>query len=116
MAEVRACYFYVVNNIRYTQDPNGVEMLQTPVATLEIEQGDCDDMCVLLASLLEALGHPTRFVAASFDATQPDTFSHVFLQTITPDCNRWLSLDPTEPEEKIGWQPPDIVRWLIRDN
>lgn len=98
-AEMAACLNFVRGQIRYTQDINDVETLQTPIATLQLAHGDCDDMCVLLASLLEAVGHPTRFVAIGFE---PQQFTHVFLEILNFDTDRWVAADPTEPNP-LGW-------------
>lgn len=100
--EARAVHSWVQNNIRYTYDINGVEQIQTPDKLLETRMGDCDDMSLLTASLLESLGHPTRFVAVGF---APGDLSHVFTQTkIGP---RWFTSDTTEPKP-FGWTPPGI--------
>src|SRR5262245_25250314 len=51
--------------VDYRRDPVNVELLQDPIRTLDRGAGDCDDMSVLLASALETLGTPTRFVTVS---------------------------------------------------
>ena len=56
--EVSEIWQFVNNNIRYVRDVSGVETLQTPEKTMEFGQGDCDDQSVLIASLLESIGHP----------------------------------------------------------
>jgi len=82
----------VRDEIRYVQDTNGIELLHDPVTLLEIGAGDCDDKSILLASLLESIGHRTRFVAVAFE---PDRFSHVWVQDYLD--GRWVDLEPTEP-------------------
>jgi transglutaminase-like putative cysteine protease len=101
-AEVRALFEYVRDAIRYVRDIAGVETLQTPVATLELEAGDCDDKSALLAAMLESIGHPTRFVAEGYRS--PGHYSHVYLQTRVGQ--QWLSLDPTVSTATVGWAPP----------
>lgn len=110
--EVRAVFEYVRSNIRYTQDINGVETLQTPVATIAVGYGDCDDMCTLLAALLEAIGHPTAFMAVGREAGE---YEHVYVITKIGDNDDWISLDPTE-DEVMGWQPPDMTVFMRIDN
>lgn len=112
LQEIAACFDYVRDEIRYTQDIEGVETLQTPIATLELGYGDCDDMCTLLAAMLGSIGHPTRFVAIAFE---PNNFTHVFLQAQVADAYTWIALDPTE-SYPIGWKPPGFIAWMIRDN
>jgi transglutaminase-like putative cysteine protease len=109
-AEVEAIFAYVRDQIRYTRDINGVETLQTPLVTLQVEQGDCDDKSTLLAALLEAVGHPTRFVAIG---RMPDQYSHVFVQTLLG--NKWVSLDPTMPVG-VGWTPKGTAPAMVANN
>lgn len=107
LGEIRALFDYVQNGIRYVRDITNVETLYYPEQVMYQESGDCDDKSVLLASLLESIGHPTRFVAVGF---QPGHFSHVFVDTIVGN-GKWLSLDTTEPQP-MGWRPPGIVSVL----
>jgi transglutaminase-like putative cysteine protease len=93
--EVRALHAFVRDHIRYIQDVTDVETLQMPQITLATGAGDCDDKSVLLATMLESIGHPTKFVAIGFD---PSVYEHVYVETrIGP---RWIALETTEP-----WQP-----------
>ncbi len=91
-AEIAALFVFVRDDIRYVRDVNNVETVATPVKTLEYGQGDCDDKSVLLASLLESIGHPTAFVAIGYS---PDTFMHVYVQTRLN--SGWVGLETTEP-------------------
>lgn len=42
--------------------PHAVDFLQFPRQTLEYRAGDCDDLSILYAALLEAVGVPTAFI------------------------------------------------------
>lgn len=105
--EVRKLFEFVRDDIRYVRDVRGVETLQTPDKTLEFEQGDCDDKSVLLAALLESIGHPTRFIAIGF---KPNNFVHVYVETKIG--NNWIALETTEPVP-MGWSAPGAVSRLI---
>nr|WP_321498092.1 transglutaminase-like domain-containing protein [uncultured Methanolobus sp.] len=53
--------------VRYVSDPNdplgeGIDYIQFPDETLEIKAGDCDDLAVLYASLLESVGIETELI------------------------------------------------------
>lgn len=109
-AEVSRLFYFVRDRVRYTRDIRGVETVQTPVKTLEYMQGDCDDQVTLLASMLETIGHPARFVAIGF---MPHHFSHVYLEVMAPD-GRWIGLDPTE-EKPLGWSPPKPVTRMVQE-
>lgn len=91
-AQIKALHSWVQRNIKYVRDVNGVETLATPLKTLEFRAGDCDDQAVLLASLLESIGHPTRFVAMKQSTFGP--FVHVF--TETKIGSKWYPLETTE--------------------
>lgn len=108
-SEIDRFFHWVKRHIRYTQDVRDVETLATPKATLEVHAGDCDDMAILLATLLESTNHPTRFVALAFSQ---EPFSHVITQTRLG--SGWISLDPTVAKATVGWQPPNVARVLIR--
>lgn len=108
--EARALFEYVRDGIRYALDTHGVETVQTPDATLEIGSGDCDDKATLLAAMLEAMGHPTRFVALG---PLPGKYVHVFVQTLIAD--RWVSLDATE-NVPMGWAPRAAGAVMIANN
>ncbi len=105
--EAKELHEFVRDKIRYIKDINGIETIQTPLKTLEIKQGDCDDKSVLLATLLETIGHPVRFIAVGFS---PDTFSHVLIQTKIG--SKWISAETTEPWE-FGQYPKNIKNMMI---
>lgn len=101
--EVAALFAFVRDSIRYVMDVHEVETLSTPVKTLQARVGDCDDQVTLLATLLESVGYPTRFVIAAYD--EPGQWQHVYLQTW---IGEWLDMDPTE-RNPIGWAPPGAL-------
>jgi hypothetical protein len=105
--EVDAVFRWVRDNIRYIKDPRNLETLHTPEKILEYGQGDCDDQSILLASLLETIGHPARFVAVGFS---PDTYSHVYVETKVG--SRWVPLDATMEKWKPGRKPNNIANYL----
>lgn len=107
--EVQAIHNYVYSSIRYTRDIRGIETVQTPIQTIRLSQGDCDDHSVLVASLLESIGHKTRLVAVGF---QSGHYSHVFAQTkVGP---RWVAVETTE-NWPIGKIPDNIVSKMIHN-
>ena len=104
--QIHLLHEYVRDHIAYVKDIAGVETVQTPDVTLYNRAGDCDDKAVLLAALLESIGHPTRFIAIG---TTPERFSHVFVETKVG--GKWMALDPTEPYA-AGWRPPKIAKFM----
>lgn len=98
--EVRAIFEWVRDHVRYTRDVRDVETVQTPQATLELEQGDCDDKTTLLAALLESVGVRTRLVAVGM--VRPGSYSHVYAEAFVRGA--WVALDATMPHA-VGWAP-----------
>lgn len=107
-SEAEAIFNFVRDNIRYVRDVNDVETLSTPMMTLEGRLGDCDDQTVLLASMLESVGYPTRFVVEGY--TTPGEYDHVYMQALV--YGQFISMDPTE-QNYMGWSPPDPVSQFV---
>lgn len=103
MQEIGALHAWVRDRIRYVRDPVGVELVQTPEATLSKGQGDCDDKSTLLAALLEATGHPARFTAVGFGG---NGFSHVLVETKSGE--RWIPAETIIPKP-LGWFPSGVT-------
>ncbi len=59
---INSIYEYVVNNYKYIPDPTRREFIQPYTYTKSIGGGDCEDLTVVLASLLENIGVKTYFV------------------------------------------------------
>lgn len=100
--EVAALHAFVRDNIRYLRDIRKVETLQTANRTLLNRSGDCDDKSVLLASMLESISHPARFVAVGFRS--PFACDHVYVETKVGNKGAWIPLETTEPVP-MGWNP-----------
>ena len=113
--EVAALHAFVRDRIRYVQDVRGVETLQDPVRTLQLRAGDCDDKSVLLAALLESIGHPARFVAVGF---RPGEWSHVYVETRAGLRGRrgrsiWLPLETCAPDFEPGEAPAGVRQRMV---
>ncbi|MCG7847885.1 MAG: transglutaminase-like domain-containing protein [ANME-2 cluster archaeon] len=60
--QISEIYRYVVENYSYYSDPRNQEFIQSPYDTMDVQGGDCEDLTILLMSLLENLGIKTYFV------------------------------------------------------
>jgi hypothetical protein len=89
-AIAQAIHDFIVSEVTYVRDQNGIERLQTPDATLELGSGDCDDMVILGGSLLESVGVPTRI---KLIGQKRGSFNHIFLEYKAH--GQWKSFDPT---------------------
>lgn len=98
---------FVSNKIRYVRDVAGVETIQTPDLTLRDRCGDCDDQALLVASLLQSIGRPARFIAVG---TQRGAYQHVYTETpIGPD---WVAMETTEQGWPLGRRPRGAARMV----
>jgi len=108
--ETAVIFEFVRDQIRYVRDIRGVETLHTADMVMDYGQGDCDDKSILLASLLESIGIPTRLVAVGF-SNRP--LSHVFVEANL--SGKWIALETTEPQP-MGWSAPGITSTMILYN
>ncbi|WP_176560175.1 transglutaminase-like domain-containing protein [Brevibacillus dissolubilis] len=107
LQEIETLFRWVQRKIRYTKDPYRLELLTSALRILQLRIGDCDDMTVLLGSMLESIGHPVRLVVAGYNRNNPNLFSHVYLEVYIR--GHWIALDPTM-SYPMGWQAPWVVR------
>jgi transglutaminase-like putative cysteine protease len=115
--QVEAVLNFVRRALTYVRDPVESEYVISPVNLLQqIDAGqqafgDCEDHCLLLNSLLGAIGFPTRFVATLLreDATEgrPAHWNHVISSVFVG--GRWVDLDPVAK----GIMQPDYYEQLI---
>lgn len=71
-------YDYIVKKIAYVSDIIEVETLQTPEVTLILGAGDCDDHALIVATMLESIGIPSKYVLASY--RDDKQYQHVYCQ------------------------------------
>jgi transglutaminase-like putative cysteine protease len=98
---------FAVHNVRYVLDPDGMELVQTPVRTLMDARGDCDDFSVLIAAILRAGSIPVRFAVVKTPGHE--FFNHVFPEASTDDGTTWFALDGTLPAPRVGRVAPEII-------
>jgi len=103
-AELSVLQHFCRDQIRYVNDIDGVETIQTPVQTLKLRAGDCDDKSLLLAALAASIGFSTRFCAIG---VRGGGFSHVMMQARMGEG--WLNCETIVPDVEVGWFPPDAT-------
>lgn len=130
--EANALFNWVRDNIRYTRDPHGMELIECPYLILERKAGDCDGHAILLASLAQAVGIPARFktVLTDLDKSEsekyvmigelPNRYNHIYAQLYlyNPETLKyeWYSADTTEEKSYLGWDPPDVLKSEVWEN
>lgn len=85
----KAVFDFIVENVHYNEDPDGVQWVRTPARLLHDGEGDCKSMAILCASLLNNLGIPCFFRFVSFHRNKQIT--HVY--TVTESG---IIIDPVE--------------------
>ena len=60
--QINAIYRYIVENYNYVSAPMDVESIQTPQETIQLKEGDCEDLSILICSLLENIDIKTYLV------------------------------------------------------
>lgn len=106
--EVTALFAWVRGNVRFTRDVYGDEALHTAPEIVRLGIGDCDDFTVLICSLLETIGHRTRIVTISSNASDPESFSHVFPEVDLD--GRWIPVDAGRKRPAVGKGPEHYFR------
>jgi hypothetical protein len=116
-AEANALYEWVRGNIRFTKDPVNKEKLYPPAELLKIRAGDCDDISMLLGTLLMAVGYPARLMTVAAAGGAPEQFSHVYIEG---EINgEWIAMDPARWDSQFGVPPPQFTRarwWSLVDD
>lgn len=95
-AHIRRLVSFVRDNVRYVADPIDGEYIISPVEMIRrikasgYVQGDCDDHVLLLNSLANSVGIPTRAVGVKLRAR--DRFDHVISSVNIR--GKWIDIDP----------------------
>lgn len=74
---------YVQNKVRYVRDIEGVEQLHDPLTMIDqlkrgMASGDCDDMSLLIATLLLSVGHQPYFRIVRY-GQQSGPYHHIYV-------------------------------------
>lgn len=108
LTEIDAVLSWVKQNIEFRGE--NAETLQSPVVTLQLGAGDCDDHSILIAAMLRSLGYDVQFKTVAASRQDPTEFSHVYVVARDKRTGQWKGLDSTVPGSFAGWEPPMIYR------
>ena len=103
--QINKLYRYVVENYDYYSDPRrSGEFIQSPAETMRVKGGDCEDLTILLVSLLENLGIKTYLVL---------TESHAYCLACGVDSeNLWHYIEETikmQAAKDLGQEGQKVV-------
>lgn len=104
---------FVKENVRYVRDPDNIELLTDPLTMIEqmsrgVAQGDCDDMSLLIATLLLSIGCQPLFRAVRYDSDSGH-YNHIYVVVYEKDwgANRKrVVLDAILKRKPIGTEVP----------
>lgn len=105
-AEVIAVCKSLRQRYRYVRDTYGKDLFQHPARTLEFGGGDCDDISILICSMLGSIGYPTRLRVIRTKTAKD--WNHIYCLVGLPPQNptRWVPIDLSVPGAEPGWEAP----------
>ncbi len=115
---VNSVVYWVHRNIEYRSDSEthgAREYWQLPAETLYLMTGDCEDIAILTASLLEALGFDTVLVVEPNHVSLGVHIEGASGNTIEYGGSHYLATDPTQGDLP-GHGTPDIILILSSDS
>jgi hypothetical protein len=119
--EARAIGQWVQKNIRYVRDIAGAETIHDPVTLIDqysrngIAQADCDDMALLVASLLISIGVRPYYKIVKYSPY--GGFQHIY--TVVKERNKGepdakeLVIDAIVKDKPIGFEVRHLASQLI---
>ena len=112
LGEVCAISEHIKNNVRYTLDTYGIDTYRTPIRTLQLAMGDCDDMAQLAGAMLQAVGYPVMIKV--IQTPDQDDFNHIYIMAGMPPQNpkKFVAVDPSQPFG-CGWEAEGVVRQKV---
>ena len=90
---LQTVFRYVLDNVRYREDPMPRQDIRTPARLLADGVGDCKSMALFIASCLHCLGIQFVFRFVSFNGSA--IYSHVYI-VARPGTEWQRTLDPVE--------------------
>jgi transglutaminase-like putative cysteine protease len=86
-----------------------LDTYRSPMRTVGLRAGDCDDMSALLVAMGKIAGFPTALRVVSKTGK---TWDHIYCLFGTPKTapQVWIPLDPTVETATPGWEPPLVKK------
>jgi hypothetical protein len=112
---------FVQKEVRYVRDIDGVEQLHDPVLMIQniskgTAQGDCDDMALLLATMLLSVGHSPFFAIVRYNETS-GPYNHIYVVVYEKNWRgprKRLVMDTIVKDRPIGFEVPHVSRKEIK--
>lgn len=115
-SKARAIYDWITHHFYFVLDPVTKEVLMPFPDLVQLGAGDCDEInATAMAVLLGVIGYEPRLVTIAADASDPQSFSHVYVEALIQ--GNWIPMDAARPGAQIGVAPPSYFRraaWSLR--
>lgn len=123
ICEISTIFNFVTSQIKYMKDPKREDYFSNPLETLKLKIGDCDCKSILLATLLESIGHETQvvlipghaFVRVSIKEEDKDKLPQDAYYIEDGD-NVWVPLESTAVGAYIGWMNEAAYNAFVTGN
>ncbi len=111
--DVIAAIWRYVKQIKYIHDPAGsFDSVQNARTTIAKGFGDCDDLSVLLATLLAQVGLTPQFVLARYKEKSRG-YDHVYVDVLLAQAEGGrIALDPSANRRGAGWESMKSIERL----
>lgn len=110
--EARAIGTHIQKCVAYVKDPTGIEQLHDPLTLIEqinrgVARGDCDDMALLVASLLLSIGHKPKFRVVRYESYM-GPYNHIYVvdETNNKEKKQRVVIDCIIKDHPIGYEIP----------
>lgn len=84
------------------------ERWQSPLQTLSLGIGDCDDKTILVACILRSFRIPIKLVFLRFSKPGKESYSHVYPRAKID--NKWISVETVRNEFRLGDDPETMAK------
>lgn len=91
---------WLLTFISYKKDPDGMELIRTPEASLQDRRNgiDCEDYTILTACLLKEMGHAGRAFLTIVDLDPVPGFEHIYLSILPEGTATHSTINGTQPQ------------------
>ena len=101
--DLKAVFDWIKSNIKFYGDIQAVETFQEAFHTaFLLKGGDCDDLVILGAALLESIGYKTKLFVVRYKDRPFHIYMKVGIPPITPYPLRWLPFDTSHKQIGFG--------------
>lgn len=123
-SQLRAVYYWIKTHVRFAEDEDILrslgadrldkELIITPDLLLKMPEpmGDCDDLTLLIISMVAALGMEYRMVTVAAESNEPWRLSHIYPIVFDRDRGCWFAMDAGVNGKWPGWEAKEIYRRL----